>query len=110
MNGAGPFPTSAARRITMQLSGRDQAHHRSLVVELLQRARRAGLAGATVFRAQEGYGTSGRLHTTHLLSDDAPLSVVIVDRPERIDTFLAAAADLLNQVVVVAEDVEVVHL
>lgn len=110
MSAGGTFPTSAARRITVQLSGRDHAHHRSLVVELLHHARRAGLAGATVFRAQEGYGTSGRMHTTHLLADDAPLSVVIVDRPERVDAFLASTADLLDEAVVVAEDVEVVHL
>ena len=110
MTGAGPFPTSTARRITVQLSGRDQVRHRALVVQLLHDAHQTGVAGATVFRGQEGYGTSGRLHTTHLLSDDAPLSLVIIDSPERIDSFLAAHADLLKQVAVVADDVEVVHL
>jgi hypothetical protein len=86
----------------------DHAHHGSLMTKLLQRARRAKLAGATVFEAQEGYGSSGRVHRNHLLSDDSPVTLVIIDRPDRIEAFLLEVGDLLEDVLTTVSDVEVV--
>jgi hypothetical protein len=94
----------------MLFSMRDHDHHGSLLVHLMQRARRIKLAGATAFEAHEGYGASGHFHQTHSLSDDAPVTLVLVDRPERIDAFLHEAADLLTNVFVTMVDVEVVEL
>ena len=63
----------------------------------------------TVFQGHAGYGHSGRLHHTHLLVEDSPLSIVIVDLPERIDTFLDEIDDLVEEVFVVVDDVEVIE-
>lgn len=104
------FPTYRAKRVTMLLCVRDHDHHGSLLVHLMQRARRAKLAGATAFEAYEGYGASGHIHRTHSLSDDAPVTLIIIDRPERIDAFLDGAADLLHEVFITVADLEVVEL
>lgn len=101
-------PSHPATRVSIRLGIRDHARHGSLMVRLLQQARRAGLAGATAFAAAEGFGASGRIHRTRLVSPDAPVTLVIVDRPERISRFLAEAADLLEGVLVVVDDVDVV--
>jgi PII-like signaling protein len=106
----GPFPTHHAQRLTILFGARDHDHHGSLLVHLIKRARRAKLAGATAFEAYEGYGASGQVHRTHSLSDDAPVTIIIVDRPERIRAFLKDAADLLENVLVTVVDVEVVEL
>ena len=84
------------RRISILLTSHDHAHHHSLMSELVHRAHSSGMAGATVFQAQEGYGASGRLHRRHLLSDDAPVTVVIVDEPDKVDSFLNSVEDLLT--------------
>ena len=42
------------------------------------------------------------------MSDDSPLAVVIVDRPERIDAFLKSIEGLLDGIRVVLDDVEVI--
>ena len=102
------FGGSPAVRLTVLMSARDKAGHRSLVVELLRRAARARLAGATVFEGASGYGSSGRIHRPHVMSNDRPLAAVFVDRPERIDRFLAEAADLLHDVLTIADEVEMV--
>ncbi len=68
------------------------------------------MAGATVLEAAEGYGSSGRLHKTHLVGDDAPVAVVLVDRPEKIESFLGRITDILDGVLVVREDVEILDL
>jgi hypothetical protein len=77
---------------------------------LLKRARRAKLAGATVFEAHEGYGASGHIHRSHLLSDDSPITVVLVDRPDRIDAFLDNVSDILVDVLVTVEDIDIIEI
>jgi PII-like signaling protein len=104
------FPTHPAKRVTMLLNISDHAHHGSLMTKLLQRARQANLRGATLFEGYEGYGSSGRIHRTHLLSNDAPVTVVIIDRPDRIDAFLLDVGDLLEDVLTTVSDVEVIEL
>jgi hypothetical protein len=79
------------------------------MVELLKRAKRAELAGATVYEAEEGYAESGRVHRAHLMSDDRPVAVVIVDRSEKVEAFLDEVADLLDDVVVMVDDIEIVE-
>ena len=100
----------AGRRLTVLLLPHDRAGHVGLEVELLRRARRAGLAGATVLRCEEGFGSSHRIHRARLLSADRPLEVVLVDQPERIDAFLESVRPLLTGVATTLEDVEIVEL
>jgi PII-like signaling protein len=106
--GGRPIPRHPARRLTIMLTSRDHARHVSLMVKLLQRARRAGLSGGTALRAQEGFGISGRVHRRHLLSEDAPLTLVFVDDPGRIESFLGDVEGLLEDVVFVSSDVDVI--
>lgn len=105
-----PAPGRPGKRLTILFGARDHVGPHGLVSELLTRARHAGMAGATVFRAHEGYGESGRLHRTHVLSEDAPLALVVVDQPERIDSFLDEIGDLVADAMVTVEDVEIVDV
>jgi uncharacterized protein len=104
------FPSHPAKRVTMMLCRRDHAGHGSLMIELLQRARRAKLAGATVFEALEGYGATGRVHHPHFMVADTPVSIVIVDQPARIDSFLEDVADLLDNMLVIVDDLDIVEV
>ena len=104
------FAGRPAKRLTFLLSVRDHVRHGSLQMELLKRARKANLAGATVFEGSEGYGASGHVHRTHLLSDDRPLALVIIDHPDKIDEFLDAVSHLLDGILVIVEEVEILNL
>jgi hypothetical protein len=94
----------------MLLKVRDHDHHGSLLVHIMQRARKAKLAGATAFEALEGFGASGHIHRTRSMTDDAPVVLIIVDRPERIDAFLEQEADLLKKTFITLSDVTVIEL
>jgi PII-like signaling protein len=66
------------------------------------------MAGATVFEAVEGYGSSGSTQRHHLVGGSAPLTFVIVDDTERVDRFLAELGQILDHVLVTVHDVDVV--
>jgi PII-like signaling protein len=103
--------TGPARRLTIFLGESDQFHHRPLYSEIVQRAHRAGLAGATVLRGIEGFGASSHIHTTRFLSlsQDLPVAIVIVDERERIDAFLPQLDELVAEGLVIIDDVEVIR-
>jgi uncharacterized protein len=100
-----------AKRLTIFIGESDHHHHRSLSGEIVERARRQGLAGCSVFRGIGGFGATGHLHTARLLSlsEDLPIAIVIVDAPERIEQFLPQLDELVTGGLVILDDVEVIR-
>ncbi len=62
-------------------------------------ARKAGLAGATVFKGIMGFGGRSRIHTTKILrlSEDLPLVIEIVDEVEKIEEFIPIVDDIFEK-------------
>ncbi|MGW2844300.1 DUF190 domain-containing protein [Streptomyces sp. NPDC001274] len=89
--------TERALRLTVLVGESDGWHHRPVFTEIVHRAHRAGLPGASVFRGIEGFGASSMIHTQRLLSlsEDLPVAVVIVDREDRIRAFLPQIGELV---------------
>ena len=101
---------TGAERLTIYLAQTDHHGHVPLYVEIVDRARRFGLAGATVLQGSSGFGSSARLHHAHFLPvpQDVPVVVTIVDTPRRLDGFLDEIRSLLAEVVVLRDNVEIV--
>lgn len=101
----------AAVRLTIMIGESDQWHHRPLFSEIVHRAHRAGLAGATVLRGIESYGASSRIHTTRLLSltEDLPVVILIVDAADRVNAFLPELDELVNEGLVMLDEVQVIR-
>ena len=108
--GARPRDEDVAQRLTVIVGEGDMAGHRPLYTEIVHRAHAAGLAGATVVRGIEGFGGSQRIHTTRLLSlsEELPVSVVIVDTADRIDAFLPQLQELVTGGLIMLDEVRVV--
>jgi PII-like signaling protein len=100
-----------AKRLTIVVGEQDRYGHRSLASELVERAHAAGLAGVTVSRGIEGYGKSSHLHTARILSlsDDLPISIVVVDEATAVETFAAEILELFEGGLVTVEDVQVLR-
>jgi uncharacterized protein len=100
-----------ALRLTIFVGEDDCWHHKPLYHEVVSRAHKAGLAGASVIRGIEGFGASSRIHTTRILSlsEDLPLAIIIVDTEEKIRAFLPQLDELITEGLVIIDPVEVIR-
>ena len=100
-----------AARLTILIDEADQWHHRPLYVEIVHRAHRDGLAGATVLRGIEGFTALSEIHSSHLfaLSEHLPIAIIIVDNHQRIEKFLVTLEDLMSKGVVLVDDVKIIR-
>lgn len=87
----------------------DRYQGRPLYEVIVEEARRQGLAGATVLRATLGFGAHSRIHTAKVLrlSEDLPMVIEIVDRPDRIAAFLPVLEGCMDEGLVTLENVRV---
>jgi len=83
----------------------DRWKHQPLHVALLERLRKEGFAGATVFRGVAGFGARSVVHTTHLLrlSEDLPIVVEIVDSEQHAARLLPILDEMVSDGLVTME-------
>jgi PII-like signaling protein len=88
----------------------DRWHHQPLSMALLERLRREGFAGATVFHAVAGFGARSVLHSSHLLrlSEDLPVVIEVVDTEQNIDRLLPILDEMVSEGLVTLERARVV--
>ena len=88
----------------------DRWDGRPLYEAIVRAAREHGLAGATALRGIEGFGTNDRIHTVKILrlSEDLPIVVEIVDRPDRIAGFLPTLDEMVVEGMVTLEKVRTI--
>jgi hypothetical protein len=100
-----------AMRLTIFLDADDTWHHKPLFHEIVHRAHKAGLAGATVLRGIEGFGASSLIHTTRILSlaEDLPAVIIIVDAEKHIREFLPQIEELIDEGMILLDEVEVIR-
>lgn len=87
----------------------DHWHGKPLHMALVQAAREAGLAGATVIRGMEGFGANSVIHTTRFLemSSDLPIVIEIVDTEEKVTKFTETVEEMVMEGMATLERVRV---
>ncbi|HSQ00418.1 MAG TPA: DUF190 domain-containing protein [Candidatus Dormibacteraeota bacterium] len=87
----------------------DRWHHQSLHTALVERLRREGFAGATVFHGVSGFGARSVLHTANILrlSEDLPVVIEIVDSAEQIEKLTPILDEMVVEGLVTMEKVQV---
>jgi uncharacterized protein len=87
----------------------DRWKHQPLSIALLERLRREGFAGATVFNGVAGFGARSIVHTAHLLrlSEDLPILIEVVDTEDRVEALIPILDEMVAEGLVTMEKVRV---
>ncbi|MES1211734.1 MAG: DUF190 domain-containing protein [Acidobacteriota bacterium] len=88
----------------------DQWHHRPLALSIVERLRKEGYSGATVFRGTSGFGARSVLHTAQILrlSEDLPVVIEVVEASDRIEQLLSLLDEMVPEGLVTMEKVRIV--
>lgn len=89
------------------ISEEDKSEGRPLVERIVDLAREHEMAGVTVLKGVLGYGAKKHIHTAKLLrlSEDLPIVIEIIDRPEVIGNFIPLVESVIHDGVITVEDV-----
>lgn len=101
--------TGEAKRLRVYIGEDDKHDGRPLYEQIVSLARQEGVAGATVTRGVLGFGANSRVHTAKILrlSEDLPIVIEIVDKPEVIEALLPRIDALVEEGLVTVEPVHV---
>ena len=93
----------------------DKLGHLPLYEAIVQRARDADLAGATVLKGVMGFGATARIRTQKILdlSSDLSLVIEIVDEESKIEAFQLILTEIFERAgcggLVTLENIRVIH-
>ncbi len=84
----------------------DKHGNRPLYEWLVQEAKKAGIAGATVWRGLEGFGAHNTVHSNKILdiSTNLPIVVEFIDTREKIEAFMPFLDENLTEGLAVLVD------
>jgi len=101
---------SEAQLLRIFIGEADRFEGRPLHEAIVYLARQKGLAGATVLRGLMGFGAHSRMHTAKILrlSEDLPIVIEIVDKPERIQLILPELEGMMKDGLITLEEIKVI--
>ena len=88
-----------AKLLRIFLGESDKIYSTTVYEKIVLEARKAELAGATVFKGIMGFGGRSRIHTSKILrlSEDMPLIIEIVDEELKIDKFIPVVEQIFDE-------------
>jgi PII-like signaling protein len=100
-----------AKKLSAYIGENDSYNGRPLYTALVEAARTAGCAGATVLRGVEGFGATSRIHAAHNLrmSSDLPVVVQVIDSETRIIALSEVFRAMVGDGLITLEDIFVVQ-
>jgi CBS-domain-containing membrane protein/PII-like signaling protein len=99
-----------AQLLTIFIGESDKWRGRPLYSAIIDLLRAEGIAGATVVRGVAGFGAHSHIHTASILrlSEDLPLCIQVVDKPDRIAHAIDLVSPMVSEGLVTVEDLHVV--
>jgi hypothetical protein len=88
----------------------DKWHGKPLYEEIVLRAKKEGMAGATVIKGCMGFGCKSHMHTAKILrlSEDLPIVIEMVDSEEKINKFLPDLDEMVKEGMITLEKATVI--
>ncbi len=105
----GGIATRTALRVRVYVGERDHYKRQPLFMAIVEAARTAGLAGASVFKGIEGYGGHSVVHVARVIdvAGDLPILIELIDSRERITAFIPALSAMVGDGLISVEEIAV---
>jgi PII-like signaling protein len=99
-----------AKLVRIFLGESDRWRGQPLYVAIVEEMRRAGLAGATVFKGILGFGGHSVVHAARIvdLSSDLPVLIELVESEEKVEAFLPTLDRMVTEGLVTLENVHII--
>jgi hypothetical protein len=99
-----------AKLVRIFLGESDRWKGQPLYVAIVEEMRKAGLAGATVFKGILGFGAHSVVHAARIvdLSSDLPIVIELVDSEEKVAAFLPTLDGMVAEGLVTLEKIDVI--
>jgi len=100
-----------AQMLRIHFGEADKWQDKPLHEAIFAKCQELGIAGATIYRGIEGYGTSTRIHyaSRWTLSKDAPIMVSIIDTEEQIGKLIPHLDAMVQEGLMATSVVEVIR-
>jgi hypothetical protein len=99
-----------AKKLTIYVDEADKLHGKPVYEVLLNIFYKRKIAGASVFRGIEGYGSDGVFHTAKILelSTSLPVKIEVVDSEEMINDILEEVTAIMEKGLIEVSDTNVI--
>jgi CBS domain-containing protein len=99
-----------AKRARIYVSEGGKVGHQPAWMAILEFLRRENAQGATLVRGASGFGSTGRIHTPHLVdvAQDLPVIVEWIDSPETVERLLPRVKEMIPRGLITVDDTEIV--
>lgn len=99
-----------AKKLTIYVDEADKFHSKPVYEILLDIFYKKKIAGASVFRGIEGYGSDGVFHTSKILelSTTLPVKIEVVDSEEMINEILPDVTSIVEKGLIEVSDTNVI--
>jgi uncharacterized protein len=90
--------TSEAMKLSIYVGDATRHGRKPMYRTIVKLLHEEGIAGATVLRGIEGYGSTGQIHTARIefLSLNLPVVIVTVDQKERIEATIPKVKEVMG--------------
>jgi PII-like signaling protein len=104
------LPKGSAKKVTIYLNEDTRSHIDSLWSTILAFLRHRHVAGATVLRADLGFGSHQQYHDPHseYLGEHRPVRIEFIETAERVEELLPTLYDMVTDGLIAVQDVTVV--
>jgi PII-like signaling protein len=100
------------KRVMIFVSETDRYQHSNLAAALLEKLKKEGCGGATVFKGSAGFGANKQIHTNSIvdLAVNLPDVVMFIEMPEKVEQLLPVLQDMIQEGFISIDDVETIKI
>ena len=104
------MPRGAAKKVTIYLNQDTRTHMEPLWSAILSFLRHKHVSGATLFRADAGFGSHERFHNpqSEYIAEHNGVRIEFVDTPERVEEVLPTLYEMVSDGLITVQDLTVV--